>query len=250
MSNFYIYTIHNIINNKIYVGKTSDPEKRWRHHIDVAFSSRKREQFYVHRAILKYGVDSFIFTAFHKLNNEQDCYLAEQYWIKYFQSKDPKYGYNLTDGGEGTSGRIISEVTRQKMREKATGRKHTKETIFKMTGDNNHRSKLNFDEVKEIRHKYNFLKYSLAILAESYKVSSRTIARSVYNIDWYDQNYIPPIARKTKGIGVPKLNQEKANEIRVMYSNGTSTRELSNLFNVCIENIQLIVNGKIWKNNA
>jgi len=250
MSNFYIYTIHNIINNKIYVGKTADPKKRLAKHIKIALSKRQKEKFYIHRSISKYGVDNFTFTILQQFDTEQNCDLAEQYWIKYFRSKDPKYGYNLTDGGEGTSGRIISEVTRQKMQEKATGRKHTEETIIKMSGDNNHNSKLNFEEVKEIRHKYNILKYSLTALAEFYKVSSRTIARSVYNIDWYDQDYIPPTARKTKGIGVPKLNQEKANEIRVMHSNGSSTRELSNLFEVCIENIQLIINRKIWKNNV
>jgi group I intron endonuclease len=125
---FYIYLIHNIINNKVYVGKATNPKTRWRRHRHAADGKCSEKIFYLHRAIKKYGVDNFTFTVFQQYLSEKDAFLAETYWIKYFNSKNSEYGYNLTNGGEGVSGRVVSEATRQKMREKATGRKHTSET--------------------------------------------------------------------------------------------------------------------------
>jgi len=246
---FYIYLIHNIINNKVYVGKTSDPSKRWRKHLRIASGKRQKEKFYIHRAISKYGADNFVFSIVQQLHTEQEGDLAEAYWIEYFQSKNNEYGYNLTKGGEGASGRVTSEATKQKQREKATGRKHTDETIQSMSGDNNHISKLTADKIQEIRYKYNTLKYNLVSLSKEYGVSARTISRAVYNIDWYDGDYVPPIARKINHRGTPKLDKEKANKIRQMRNDGISVLELSKLFNVTKQNILMIINGKTWRNN-
>lgn len=238
------------MNNKVYVGKTNDLAKRWLKHVRVAAGKRQKEKFYIHRAIAKYGKDNFVFSALQELVTEQECDLAEKYWIDYFQSKDKNYGYNLTEGGEGVSGRVVSEATRQKIREKAVGRKHTVETLQSMSGDNNHISKLTFDKVKEIRQKYNALGRSLVSLSKEYGISPRTIARSIYNTDWYDESYVPPIPRKINNLGVPKLTREKVVQIRQMFSEGTNLSDLSKLFDVTKENISSIVKGKTWRNNG
>lgn len=41
---FYIYTIHNILNNKIYVGKSKNPEKRWQKYLKIAHGKPKLTQ--------------------------------------------------------------------------------------------------------------------------------------------------------------------------------------------------------------
>lgn len=247
---FYIYTIHNILNNKIYVGKSKNPKKRWQKHLKVASGKRQKEKFYIHRAITKDGADNFVFSIIQKFETEQDGNLAETYWIKYFNSRNIKFGYNLTAGGEGVSGRVMSEATKQKIREKSTGRKHTEEALISMTGNNNHSSKLTSKYVSEIRYNYNFLGTNLVSLSKKYVVSERTIARVIYNIDWYDKDYIPPVARKINNNGKPKLTQEKADQIRQMYANDISMLEISKLFNVTKTNIKYIINNKIWRNNV
>lgn len=194
---FYVYVIHNTLNNKVYVGKTKNPTKRWNKHLTVARCKRQQEKFYIHRAIAKYGADNFTFSVIQYFITERECDLAEIYWVSYFQSKNNKYGYNLTIGGEGVSGRTVSEITRRKIRAKAIGRKHSYETLFMISGNNNHRAKLNWDKVKEIRRMF-ISKETLTSLSKKYNVSSRTIARVVYNVDWYDENYISPIPRKIK----------------------------------------------------
>lgn len=244
---FYVYLIHNIINNKFYVGKAKNPHKRWDKHIKVARGNREKEKFYIHRAISKYGIDNFSFSIIQTIFNENEANMAEIYWINFYLSNNSKYGYNQTNGGEGVSGRVVSKATRQKQREKAVGRKHNEETLKFMSGNNSHRSKLNFDQVNEIRYCFNYLKQSLQFLSKKYKVSSRTIARSVYNQDWYDEKYIPSTPRKINSNGKPKLTKEKAIQIRQMYSDNISIYEISKLFNVTIQNIAAIINNKIWR---
>ena len=55
---FYLYTITNLLNNKIYVGQTVRPKERWSQH--KAYAKNNPVQ-YVHRAIKKYGPENFEF---------------------------------------------------------------------------------------------------------------------------------------------------------------------------------------------
>ena len=97
----YIYKITNLINQKIYIGKTIDS-------IYNRFSKHKYEAIYhpertspLHAAIRKYGPDDFIIEKVEECNNE---ILSERdrYWIKFYNSyEDKNVGYNATPGGEG-----------------------------------------------------------------------------------------------------------------------------------------------------
>lgn len=94
----YIYLITNLINNKKYVGKTTqDIEKRWKKHINDS----KREKCEIrplYRAIRKYGKDNFKIEELEKCNTEvlSD---REQYWINKLNTYID--GYNATLGGDG-----------------------------------------------------------------------------------------------------------------------------------------------------
>ena len=246
--NYYIYVIHNLLNNKIYVGRTNQPKLRWYRHRSASAGQKSTRGCYVHRAMAKYGLENFTYTVIQRLHLFKECSAAEIYWVKYYQSRNPEFGYNLTDGGEGVVGHIVSEVTKQKMREKATGRKHTVETVLKFSGENSVRSKLKLDDVKNIRYRFNTLNEGIKDISSDYVVSVRSIARVVYNVDWYDENYIPPIPRKINSNGVPKLTLDKANHIRELYVSGKDNSELSIMFGVTKENIAYILSGKTWKN--
>jgi hypothetical protein len=68
------------------------------------------------------------------LSWEEACE-REKYWIKFYGRKDLQEGnlVNLTDGGEGAVGVIRSEETKEKLRKIHTGRKHSKESLKKMS---------------------------------------------------------------------------------------------------------------------
>ena len=129
----YIHT--NKYNNKVYIGITSrNPTDRW----GVNGYKYHEDQPVFYRAIKKYGWDNFDHIIFADHLTEDEAKHMEILLIALYKSnctkyKNPEYGYNMTDGGDGSAGRVLSEETRQKMREKATGRVFSPETRAKMS---------------------------------------------------------------------------------------------------------------------
>lgn len=106
-----IYMIKNTLNNKIYIGQSSDIYNRWIKHINF-LKSNKHHNRHLQSAWNKYGQDAFEFS----IVEECDCDkldLAEQHWIKYYSSYE--HGYNLDLGGGGIRGYKHTELELEKM---------------------------------------------------------------------------------------------------------------------------------------
>lgn len=98
-----IYKITNQINGKVYIGQSINIERRWRRHK----SDVENRDYPIYRAIRKYGLENFYFeiveeTLVSELNEK------ERYWISFYGSAFSEKGYNLTLGGNSSSGNIIS----------------------------------------------------------------------------------------------------------------------------------------------
>lgn len=93
----YIYKIINKINNKIYIGKTTQSiEDRFNQHKNKS----KKLNTHLYNAIRKYGISHFQIKIVEECDSLQ-LDEKEKYWIKYYNSTNPKIGYNMTLGGEG-----------------------------------------------------------------------------------------------------------------------------------------------------
>lgn len=109
-SYFGIY-IHKFPNGKVYVGKFKDiPEKRWGHN----GNNYKRQ--IVYNAIKKYGWNNIEHIIYKNRISEELAFKYEKYLIIKLKSNNSKYGYNLTNGGEGISGVIHTKNTKEKIR--------------------------------------------------------------------------------------------------------------------------------------
>lgn len=119
---FVVYIITNTVNGKRYVGKTS--EKRWNDrmsgHRTRGNGSRRSK---IHRAIVKYGWESFSARPVYYSDSESAALAREMWFIKNLGTSD--YGYNITRGGEGILGMKHSAETRKKM--SATARRRISE---------------------------------------------------------------------------------------------------------------------------
>lgn len=127
-----IYTITNLVNNKMYVGLTTVTlDRRWREH-----TYRSSSCSAIHRAIKKYGKDNFEIKVIDTAESISELKEKEAYWIAKLNTLAPN-GYNLTTGGEHPlwsdaskqklsrteTGRVLSEEHKQKIREANKGTK-------------------------------------------------------------------------------------------------------------------------------
>ena len=111
----YIVYCHQTPSGKRYIGITRlPPNRRWdngRGYLAQVFG----------RAIKKYGWDNIQHIILKdSLSKEEACEL-EQYYIDKFKTQNPKYGYNISNGGETNS---VSAETRKKLSERHLGKKH------------------------------------------------------------------------------------------------------------------------------
>ncbi len=109
----FLYVITNLVNGKQYIGITSDFERRWLEH------STGNGSKLVYQAIEKYGIDNIKFEVVCRMTEEY----AKEMEIKFIHSLKTKAhsGYNLTDGGEGSTGWKASNETRKRMRDNHRG---------------------------------------------------------------------------------------------------------------------------------
>lgn len=129
-----VYVAINKMDGKVYVGKTIHSLLVRKHgHLD---DMRRGSNFHFHNALRKYSPESFDWQVIDQAETEQELNEKEKYWIQFYKSFDPVFGYNLTLGGDGV---VPTEETRQKMSTSLKGkpgtflgRKHTEETKKKI----------------------------------------------------------------------------------------------------------------------
>jgi len=235
--NFYVYIVTCKINNKkyigkskFYVGKDNILRNRWDEHKRSANANNLK---LFSRAIKKYGEDNFIFDITDICATEQEAFDLEAYYIKFYDTKNQSYGYNLTDGGEGVSGYRFTDEQRknlslshmgikqsesQKLKKAIanTGQKRSVEQRAKMSkaqkghperrtvegklrqsisvsGENNQISKLSNENVIEIKKKFNTGNYTREALSKEYGVTAPAIGDITAGKTWKHIIEIPII---------------------------------------------------------
>ena len=134
-----IYTITCKGDNKVYVGQSQNINIRFNMH-KSHLRHQKHRNSYLQRAWNKYGEANFVFEV-KELCSIDELNEKEVYWIKKLQANHRDKGFNLTDGGDGVRGYKHTEKDKVFLSEYWTGRQ---------TGENNTRSVLKDDDVKEI----------------------------------------------------------------------------------------------------
>lgn len=109
----YIYLIKNIINNKVYVGKTSCFINRKNEHLK-RLKAGKHVNTHLQSSYNKYGKDFFEFCILEECDNDI-IDSREKHWIIIYKSTSDNNGYNLTYGGDGG---IATKETKEKQSRK------------------------------------------------------------------------------------------------------------------------------------
>lgn len=89
-SGMIIYKTTNLVNGKFYIGKDTKNDPTY-----------LGSGMLLHKAIQKYGIESFKKEILEECVNSVELAKQEIYWIAKFNATDRKVGYNITDGGFG-----------------------------------------------------------------------------------------------------------------------------------------------------
>ena len=150
-----IYAIVNKKSRKVYIGSTNNFERRWKDHRKGAVKGTHWNRHF-QSAWNKYGEDAFEFGVLEYLDNLEELFLAEQFWMDIYREEgkelynqgkyadNPMRGVpmseehkrNIGDANRGRKLPPISEETRQKKRKSSMGQRHqrhTEETKRKMS---------------------------------------------------------------------------------------------------------------------
>lgn len=116
MDKKYIVYVHIFPNGKKYFGITSKkPNARW----ENGKGYDKEHQPVIYAAIQKYGWENIEHKILYEDLTKEEAQSLEIYLIAKYKTNckryGDKYGYNMTDGGEGTLGRKMSDEQKQKI---------------------------------------------------------------------------------------------------------------------------------------
>ena len=123
----HVYAIQNKINYKIYFGQTiQDLEKYWEYNKRCALLGKTYKPA-LYAAIRKYGPDNFSLIHIGDANSKEELDNWERLVILVYGTKNKEFGYNLTNGGDGTIGAERTQEWRDNISAGNTGKTWTDE---------------------------------------------------------------------------------------------------------------------------
>jgi group I intron endonuclease len=121
-----IYRIRNTINNKSYIGKSRNIERRFEDHLRTMRKGQIRRGVnrYLIHASNKYGIESFAFEILQEFQEVNEATLAdaEVYWMDTLKTLDRDFGYNLMR--DSSSSTRMTKEARQAMSDAQSGEKN------------------------------------------------------------------------------------------------------------------------------
>lgn len=161
-----IYCIKNIVNNKVYIGKSINIYRRINEHISMLNTKRKDENIHLTNAWHKYGSSSFEYYVVEYLEiNEIKVAERELYWIKQFKALDKETGYNLRSDSDSKmivhSNTSIKISNRLKAEWKAGIRNEHSAKLKASWVNNSKRREQQSQLLSKTLSKYNYELYSL-----------------------------------------------------------------------------------------
>ena len=113
-----VYKTTNLINGKIYVGQDTKNNPKY-----------LGSGTLLKKSIAKYGKENFRKEILESCVDKNLLDEREKYWILTLNSRDLKIGYNIANGGEGTTGLKHSAETKEKISKIHKGKKLSNEHI-------------------------------------------------------------------------------------------------------------------------
>lgn len=206
---YYIYCYTNRLNNKKYIGKTNNIERRKREHLSTAFNKNSKDyNLLFHQKIREYGIENFSFEILDKSEEKDEINYLEIFWIEKVNSFiKNNQGYNLTIGGDGNSYSKFSKEEIYKIKDMIT-------------------SGVNYD-----------------LICKEFKISKTFISNINYGKFFYDENEKYPLFQYLYD------EEIYVNLYNLLKNTKLSYTEISKKLNLCDSTIKKYNLGQLKKNN-
>lgn len=163
-----IYVIRNLINQKVYVGKSKNIYKRLHQHLtDIKIENRrKNENRYLLNSVLKHGIENFDYYVIeYTLNDDNILSERELHWMKQLESLKREKGYNLRWDSETKC--YCSDETKKKISERVKNEFKTgirtvekvSEQMKEVWKDNDERKENQSNLLSKLKTKYKYQLY-------------------------------------------------------------------------------------------
>ena len=269
----YIYQITNLINGKIYIGKTNDPKKRWNNH-----KCNNNPDMVIARALRKYGINNFKFEILYRNISIEDIEELEQKTIKEKNSRIQK-GYNVSEEAQYILDHrnepmyLLYELVSDKLSYDQFKKLYHHQTYTNLTTTVSEypynrefssqftSNNLEYDEVVELRERYANGEFWRNVY-EDYKDKyfDEMTFWNVYYGNRYklvmpevfteeNRHHHSSMSKQGALNGRAKLNEDDVRKIRQLWKDGITRKELYEMYpQVNPTTIRGVINNKTWKN--
>jgi group I intron endonuclease len=271
MNKFYVYQIKNKVNNKVYIGSTSNVNKRWDTHLR-RLDNNKHHSHYLQNAWNKYGKNCFIFEILETLQSKKEMLDCEQKWLDKTLCFDKENGYNTCKVAGSPLGHKHTEEAKQKISARMKGKNHpfygkTLSEAHKIRISNSNIGKIAWNKdvpasdeerlrLKQIRSEQTIIhseqtKNKIRDKLMGHKVLEETKQKlRKVNLGKKLSDETKDKIRKAlkESPTKAKLNLQQVSQIRELLKSSTySQKQIADLFNVKQSTISAIKRNKIWR---
>lgn len=155
---YTIYKITNNINNKVYIGQTTEGiDKRWKRHCGYQLE----DGTYLHKSMKKYGIENFSIEKIDDAENQEELNELEYFYINQYKDNcyNTKFESNKCGGDTLTHNKRIDEI-KIKIAASKLYDKNPKATKIKMIDIINNTEEI-FNSLKECQDKYNIQRHDI-----------------------------------------------------------------------------------------
>lgn len=219
----YIYSgVYMIVfpNNKKYIGISNNMRRRMNEH-NIDF----RNNLPIEHAIQKYGkITDFILLEEIDVNDRELMRQREKYWIAKYHSNDRKFGYNVSEGGDGAD-----------------------------MGSNNSQAKFTEEQIQQIYQDLKDNKETMIDIATKYQINLSSLSCINNGKTYFHSNEVYPIrygfVKIKKGIENynSKFDEATLNQIfKLLKENDLTMKDITKQFHVAESTIQNINRGTTY----
>lgn len=246
-----IYKAINRINDKVYIGQTTESLKRRRN-----YHENTPTGYYFQRAIKKHGPENFDWEIIEYCNSKEELDEMEFHYIMQYDSFNN--GYNLTLGGEGSVGWAPSIEIRQKISKSKKGKltgpenpfygkKHSKKTKQKMSENHVDYSGKNHPMYGKTPSQETKIKIGLASkgrniarkhtkeAVEKIRIAKFGKKRAPFSLETRKKMSISHLGKKRPQKVKDKISKGNSQHWLLIFPNGTR-RVIKNLYKYCNDN--------------